>query len=455
VVSSDTEQVTWLYENEGPADHQREAFLSGQVPVAVYGLGKMGLPLAAVFADVTGNVVGVDIDDSVVERLNRGQSTVDREPGLDDLVADLVADGDFRAVTDVKRAASDATIHVVIVPTGVNDDGTLDLGALRTVLCDVGDGLSPGDTVFVECTVPPGTCTKLVEPILTSVSGLDPGDFGVAFCPERTASGRALQDIRGAYPKIVGGVNAESTRVATLVYETLNASGVVTVSDATTAEAVKVFEGVYRDVNIALANELATYTDTLGIDVREAIDAANTQPYSHIHTPGPGVGGHCIPFYPYFLTTPFDVDAQLIRTARRINDGMPVYTVQRLQDCLEAVGRDISESSVLVLGVTYRAGVKETTESPAMGIIDGLRTLGASVYASDPMLDDIEQFGAQSVPVAAIHEAPVDAVILVTDHEEFAAIDWARFDRRLVIVDGRDALELPETDHYVYTIGSG
>jgi UDP-N-acetyl-D-mannosaminuronic acid dehydrogenase len=134
---------------------------------------------------------------------------------------------------------------------------------------------------------------------------------------------------------------------------------------------------------------------------------------------------------------------------------MPVYTVQRLQDCLEAVGRDISESSVLVLGVTYRAGVKETTESPAMGIIDGLRTLGASVYASDPMLDDIEQFGAQSVPVAAIHEAPVDAVILVTDHEEFAAIDWARFDRRLVIVDGRDALELPETDHYVYTIGSG
>jgi UDP-N-acetyl-D-mannosaminuronic acid dehydrogenase len=454
-VNPDAEQVTWLYESEQSEEQQREAFLSGRVPVAVYGLGKMGLPLAAVFAEVSGNVVGVDIDQSVVDRVNRGESPVVREPGLDDLVAAQVAEERFRAVANAKAAARDASVHVIIVPTGVKEDGSVDLGALRSVLWDVGDGLSPGDVVFVECTVPPGTCERLVEPVLSSVSGLDPGDFGVAFCPERTASGRAIRDIRGAYRKIVGGVNEESTRVARLVYECINDAGVLPVSDATTAEAVKVFEGVYRDVNIALANELASYTDVLGIDVREAIDAANTQPYCDLHTPGPGVGGHCIPYYPYFLTSPFDVDASLIRTARRVNDGMPAYTIQRLQDCLEAVGRDLEGTSVLVLGVTYRAGVEETTESPALPIIEWLSKLGATVYASDPMIPDLEQFGARSVPVESIHEADVDAVVLVTDHEEFQSIAWDRFDRRLVVVDGRAALDLGETDHYVYTIGSG
>jgi UDP-N-acetyl-D-mannosaminuronic acid dehydrogenase len=440
VVSSDAEQVTWLYETERSADRQRKAFLSGAIPVAVYGLGKMGLPLAAVFADVTGNVVGADVDYGVVERVNRGESTVDREPGLDELVADLVDDGDFRAVTDAKAAASDASIHVVIVPTGVNDDGTLDLDALRTVLCDVGDGLSPGDTVFIECTVPPGTCAKLVEPILASVSGLDPGDFGVAFCPERTASGRALRDIRGAYPKIVGGLNDESARVAELVYETINESGVVTVSDATTAEAVKVFEGVYRDVNIALANELARFGEELGVDIREAIAVANTQPFCDIHDPGPGVGGHCIPYYPYFLINWCETAFPLLERARAVNDGMPSVAVERLAAELAAAGETLDGATVALLGVTYRPGVDETRASPAIAVCEHLRERGATVLAVDPVCSDMSVVDADPVSLSELPARDPDAVVVLTPQEAFDSIRWAELDPT-VVLDTRDALE--------------
>lgn len=449
---SHSEEVTALYGGDPSEARQREAFLGGAVPVAVYGLGKMGLPLAAVFADVCGNVIGADADPDVVETVDRGACHVTREPGLEALVSELVSADALRA-TDNRAAAVAAAVHVLIVPTRIDAANAPDLSILESAVADVASGLDAGDLVLVECTVPPKTCREVVLPRLERESGLSAGEFGLAFCPERTSSGRAIEDIRGAYPKVVGGIDAESTRAAKLVYDEINSKGTLTVSDATTAEAVKLFEGVYRDVNIALANELARFTDDLGIDVNEAIDTANTQPFCDIHDPGPGVGGHCIPYYPYFLAHDRTEDAPLLRTARAVNDGMPAFVVGKLREEFDAEGARLAGSSVLVLGLTYRPGVAETAATPARPIIEGLNEAGAEVFAADPLVDP-GQFDATPVAVDDLTDADPDAVVLVTPHEEFDRIEWNAFDP-LVVIDGRGTLDLSTTPHRVYTIGSG
>ncbi len=441
-----------LYGTDASEDDQREAFVSGDVPVAVYGLGKMGLPLAGVYAETCGNVVGADIDPDVVGTINRGDCHVKREPGLEELVSETVEDGALRAVESPTTAAHESAIHVVIVPTPITDANEPDLAVLRSAVESIAEGLEPGDLVVVECTVPPGTTRDKLVPLLEAKSGVPREEFGVAVCPERTSSGRALQDIRGAYPKVVGGVDEESTRVAELVYGELTDNEVITVPNATTAEAVKVFEGVYRDVNIALANELAQIADDAGISVNGAIETANTQPFCDIHEPGPGVGGHCIPYYPYFLIGQYDADFPLLRTAREVNDSMPRFTVEKTAELLEADGKTMADSRVLVLGLTYRPGVEEIRATPARPICTDLSERGAEVFAVDPMLDDAEGFDATKLGFDALAEHEFDAAILVTDHDEFTGLDWAGFDP-MVVVDGRNALDLSWTDHRVYTIG--
>jgi UDP-N-acetyl-D-mannosaminuronic acid dehydrogenase len=443
-----------LYGVDEPPATTAERLRSGEVPVAVFGLGKMGLPLAAVLADATGAVTGVDVDESVVAAVARGDCPVGGEPGLAELVADTVAEGALGATTDGASAAADAAVHVLIVPTTLHDDGLPDLSTLRAAVETVGRGLAPGDLVLVESTVPPGTCEDVVVPLLASTSGLTPDEFGVAFCPERTSSGRALEDITGAYPKVVGGVDDASTRVATLLYEQVTDNEVVTVPDATTAEAVKVFEGVYRDVNIALANELARFAPDLGIDAREAIAVANTQPYCDIHDPGIGVGGHCIPYYPEFLASTFGREAPLLRTARSVNDGMPLLAVRRLREALTAREVPLSGADVLLLGLTYRPGVAETRKSPARPVARRLDDLGATVYAVDPVLDDAAGFPVERVPLSAVPDLSVDGVVLATAHEAFERLDWAAVGD-VPVVDGRGALDPDRVPGPVLAIGDG
>ncbi|WP_255194942.1 nucleotide sugar dehydrogenase [Halorarius litoreus] len=453
------------YANELSDRDVSQAFRAGDFPVAVYGLGKMGLPLAAVYAETCGTVTGVDIDPAVAEAVDRGESPVD-EPGLDALVGELVADGALSATTDVTAAAREAEIHVAIVPTLVTDTDEPDLSVVEELMTDVAAGLSPGDLVVLESTVPPRTCEDRVLPLLEAESGLSRGEFGLAFCPERTSSGRALEDIRGAYPKIVGGVDAESTRVASAIYDQLTDNRVITVADATTAEAVKVFEGVYRDVNIGLANELGQHARELGIDVTEAIEAANTQPFCEIHDPGAGVGGHCIPYYPHFLIEEFDTESRLMETARQVNEEMPEYTASAAVDGLVDVGLGPANARVLVLGLTYRPGVDELRATPALPIVGHLSTVGADVEAVDPVTDDTEAFERAGATIRDLDDLDdldgetYDAVVLVTDHPEFETLDVPGLadnteDAPLVVVDGRQALTALRGEDAVHYRGVG
>lgn len=450
-----------LYNSAQSVESQTEALRTGSIPVSVYGLGKMGLPLAAMYAKTTGNVLGADVNPSVVEELNEGHCHVKSEPGLPEFVAELVSAGKLSATADPREAAEYGNVHVVIVPTPITAEHEPDLSILDAVVSDIGSELEAGDIVVVECTVPPRTTVDRIRPALESESGLPVGEFGLAVCPERTSSGRALRDIQGAYPKVVGGIDAESARVTELIYGELTDAEVLRVSDATTAEAVKVFEGLYRDVNIGLANELATMTDELGIDVLEAIEIANTQPYCNIHQPGPGVGGHCIPFYPYFLIAPFETPTPLLETARAVNDTMPKFVVEKLEAEFTAEGRPLSEMSILLLGLTYRPGVEEIRASPSLAIAQQLSEREASVYGVDPMLESVGEFDLRRLSLAEIEERPFDAVVVVTPHEEFESIRWDELEResgQLFVLDGRDALdtaEITDAGHRLYTIGVG
>ena len=441
-----------LYDSSRSDAAQRSAFTDGDVPVAVYGLGKMGLPLASVYAAVSGNTIGVDIDESVVQGINAGECHVKREPGLSDLVADMVEDGAFRATADPSEAAESAAVHVLMVPTLLTDEHEPDLSMLMSAVEDIGEGLSPGDLVIVESTVPPRTTRDRVVPQLAETNGLPPEAFGAAACPERTVSGQALSDIRGTHPKVVGGVDAESTRAAALIYDEISSNEVIETTDSTVAEAVKVFEGVYRDVNIALANQLAMYSRAMDTDVNEAIDVANTQPFCDIHTPGPGVGGHCIPVYPYFLTGAFNVDGSLLTTGRDINDGMPEYTVSMLERILESHGIEDSDPRILLLGLTYKSNIEELRNAPSLPLARTLRERGATVLGVDPMLDDWSGLDdIEEVPLPAAYDQGVDAVVVVTPHDEFADLEWEAFDAP--ILDGRRAVDREAVDAPIYAIG--
>ncbi|WP_129115365.1 nucleotide sugar dehydrogenase [Halegenticoccus tardaugens] len=454
-------ETTALYGSDASTDEQRDALTSGEVPVAVYGLGKMGLPLAAVYADATRNVVGADVDESVVKSINAGRSHIAGEPGLNELVRDLVSADALRATADTVAAAREARIHVGIVPTLVDADGAPDLSVIESVMRDVAAGLAPGDMVVAESTLPPRSCVDRLLPLLERESGLELGEFGLAFCPERTSSGRALEDIRGAYPKIVGGADAESTRVAALVYEQINDNEILAVSDATTAEAVKVFEGIYRDVNIGLANELAKHAAEMGIDVTEAIDAANTQPFCNIHTPGAGVGGHCIPYYPQFVMKAFETETPVMAAARATNDEMPVYTAEHALDGLRAEGVDPADADVLVLGLTYRPGVDEIRATPSLPLIERLTDEGVRVTAVDPVNTHREPFEEAGATLAELDELDdaYDAVVLVTPQEAFTDLDLPAFapngDRKLVVVDGRQALRALRDHDAIHYRGIG
>jgi UDP-N-acetyl-D-mannosaminuronic acid dehydrogenase len=431
-----------------------EGDLSGTT-ISVFGLGKMGLPLAAVLADAGAEVIGVDVDESVVEAVNDGRVPVD-EPGLDELVAKHTGRG-LTATSDGETAASRANVAIVLVPIVLDDANDPDLGPVLRAAEDVSTGVEAGDLVILESTAPLGTTAgpfrTAVEPAALSASS----DFSIAHAPERTSSGRVLEDLTTSYPKIVGGIDERSTRLAASLYRTFNEPGVIEMAGATEAEAVKVFEGIYRDVNIALANELARVCEEAGVDAWSVFEAANTQPYCDIHRPGIGVGGHCIPVYPHFVTDDSG-GTPLLQTARSINDSMPERTVARLQSLLTANGVDPAEATVLVLGITYRAGVEETRFAPAMDLIDALEAAGTTVLAHDPLLDDSTIGTTGATPVAdPLATGDLDGVVLATGHESYRNLDLESLRdgmRTPILVDGRNVFEESDlTGFHSWTVG--
>ncbi|NNF63256.1 MAG: nucleotide sugar dehydrogenase [Acidimicrobiia bacterium] len=399
--------------------------------LAVVGIGKLGLPIATYFASKGATVVGVDIDASMVEQLTQGVSPIGEEPGVDENLADLVSSGSFRATTDVGDGVASADVVIITVPL-VTHGGEPDYRHLDAAVGSILHHLQEGALVVFETTLPVGVTRQRFLPELRKQvpSAL------VAFSPERVSSGRIWRDL-DTYPKLVGGVDAASTEAAVEFYRTHLDAEVWAMDSAEAAELTKLAETTYRDINIAFANELAIISDDLGVDVTAVIEAANSQPYSHIHRPGIGVGGHCIPHYPHLLQLS-TVGSDLAMTSRRLNDAMPT----RMVDVLRSEVGPLEGRTVVLLGVAYRPGVPETASSPAFDFRDAAAQQGAVVLAVDPLFTetDLKEFG-----FSPWDGSPPDAFVLVTDHPEYKEFDFGGYPST-VVIDGRNALDAQQVE---------
>lgn len=426
--------------------------------IAVIALGKIGLPLAVQFASKGHEVVGVDVNSAVVDLVNQGLEPFPGEAHLQEKMKIVVSSGLLRATTSYADAVPNADVVVLVVPLFVDDDAKPDFGWMDAATDSLAEHLTEGTLVSYETTLPVGTTRNRWKPMLEAGSHLAEGvGFDLVFSPERVLTGRVFEDLR-RYPKLVGGLSTNGAQKAIAFYEAVldfderpdlvRPNGVWDLGSAEAAELAKLAETTYRDVNIGLANEFARYSDTVGIDVYQVIEACNSQPFSHIHTPGIAVGGHCIPVYPrlYLWNDP---NATIVRAARARNADMPNYAVS----LLESVHGSLRGERVVVLGAAYRGGVKETAFSGVFDTVAGLELLGATVTVHDPLYSDAEIAALGFVPFIIGNAA--DAIVVQADHSEYK--DWGPSQAPEVrsILDGRRALSADSWPDVAYVaIGS-
>ena len=409
---------------------------------AVVALGKIGLPLAVQFADAGHEVIGVDVNARQVELINQATEPFPGEAHLQEKLSELVPAGRLRATTDYAEAIPGADAIVIVVPLFV-DDATWepDFGWMDAATRSLAEHITPGTLVSYETTLPVGTLRTRFVPMIEEISGLkESEDFFAVFSPERVLTGRVFEDLR-KYPKLIGALTDQGTARAREFYESAlsfderpdlaRPNGVWDLGSPEASELAKLAETTYRDVNIALANEFALFAQDHGIDVYKVIEASNSQPYSHIHQPGIAVGGHCIPVYPRLYLSG-DPDATTVRTARQLNASVPAHLVERAAGLLGS----LQGLKAVVLGASYRTGVKETAFSGVFPVVEALREHGAEVAVHDTYYDDEELAGfgwdAYTIGDAA------DLVIVQTNHPEYRELTAADVPGVKLIVDGRN-----------------
>ncbi|MGQ4507013.1 nucleotide sugar dehydrogenase [Dermabacteraceae bacterium P13103] len=422
----------------------------------VIGMGKIGLPLAVQFASRGHEVVGVDVNQETVAAINSGLEPFPGEAELAERLAELVPAGKLRATTDYAEAMRGANTVVVVVPLFVNDETWQpDFAWMDQATRSLAAHLEPGTLVSYETTLPVGTLRGRFVPLIEEISGLkESSDFHAVFSPERVLTGRVFADLR-KYPKLFGALSPAGARRAREFYESAltfderpdlaRENGVWDLGSPEAAELAKLAETTYRDVNIALANEFALFAQDNGIDVYQVIEASNSQPYSHIHLPGIAVGGHCIPVYPRLYLS-CDEAADTVRTARQKNAAMPETLVKRA----EAMLGELRGKKALILGASYRAGVKETAFSGVFPTAEALRARGAEVVVHDPFYSDEE---LAKLGFAAWHEGEAaDLAIVQTNHPEYATLTSAQVPGIQLLVDGRNVTRQENWAGVDYTV---
>ncbi len=366
--------------------------LSGRHPLTVCGAGYVGLSLAAVYLRHGMKVILVDIDEEKL-RLIEAKKYRYVERAVEEAINMGLDSGRLQLATSCEEAARRSRIVVVTVPIYLDwDTKTISYTAFISALGDVARGLKKGDLVIIESSVPPGTTEEIAKPVLEETSGLRAeDDFLLAYSPERIYVGRAVKDIEENYPKIVAGIGPHSTEAAARFYEKIAKKGVIKLPRPRDAEFEKLAEGVYRDVNIALANELAIAAMLLGVNFYAAREAANTaKPYINIHLPGPGVGGACIPVYPYFLASKLlekHYIPRLMLIARQVNEQMPLTVVKLMEQLVKMYKIEKKTAKIAILGVAFRGDIDDTRLSPTHDIVALLRARGYSnIWAHDPFV---------------------------------------------------------------------
>jgi UDP-N-acetyl-D-glucosamine dehydrogenase len=410
--------------------------------VGVMGMGYVGLPLVRTFGSAGYKCLGFDIDGSKVKQLNAGKSYIKHIPSS--TISSLIRAGRFRATADFRELSKPDAI-IICVPTPLSKSRDPDMSYIESTSRAIAAQLRKGQLVVLESTTYPGTTRELVKPILEKGSGLKAGrDFFLAFSPEREDPGRKDYSTE-TIPKVVGGYDPTSKRLAVKLYAGA-ISQVVPVSSCEVAEAAKIVENVYRCVNIAMVNELKMLFDRMGIDVWDVINAAKTKPFGFsAFYPGPGLGGHCIPIDPFYLTwkaRQYGEPTRFIELAGEINTHMPRYVINRLSDALNDRGKPLRGSRILVLGLAYKKDVDDLRESPSIELIEHLRHAGAKVDYNDPHIPRTHRGREHDLRMKSVSLTPAnlkryDAVLISTDHSAYDYDAIVRHSK--LVIDSRNA----------------
>jgi len=428
---------------------------------AIYGLGNVGGPIAAVWLRAGAKVIGVDISQHLLNEIKNGSSHK-KEPFLSETFTKAIRKKSFILTSDGVDASKKSSIKIIVVPVGLKNN-KVDLRSVINVTNDIAKGLKKGDTVILSPSVPPGTSEKIVLPILEKISKMKGDkDFYLIYNPERIFEGKAVKDIEENYPAVISGLGPKSLKMAENIFKTICKKGILKMPSLAEAEAEKLFEGAYRDVNIALANELADYCEKIGINYWETRKGANSQPFCHLHYPGTGVGGLCIPVYPHIIiedASKLGKTMSLLQSSRRINDNMPKKCVKEAIDLLLKNKIEPKNAKIAVLGLGFRGEVADTRLSPTYDVVNEFLKRGCKIMVHDPYVLQDENL-PNSVDLSDNLNKVIensDLIFISTDHKKYSKLNSNSFlksKKPLLIFDGRNILVSDKFErHSLLTIG--
>ena len=428
-------------------DEVRNSLVTKSLKVCIVGIGRIGLPTALSFAQAGLQTIGADINEKLVDSINAGNFPLKDEPGYEDIFNSVRKNGNFSATTDINEAISKSNVILLSLPTPMDENNIPIYLALESVGKQLSQTLQSNSLVVVESTIEPGFIENVMIKRIEGDSGLHVGkNFTIGVCPENANPGEILHDFTGL-PRLVGGMDEQTTKIIALIYDFVFSVELVTMPDCKTANAVKLTTTVFRDVNIAFVNELSLMFEKLGIDTLKVLDAAKRKYNFQIHYPGAGVGGPCLPINSYqFLNTAKRIGSELniVKYGRAINEKMPDHVVNLTLDGFKKCNKSIKDSTLLILGVSYKPDVKDIQLSPAEIIIKKLKALGAKIRIYDPYYKDNQVFGINVEHDIQDVLSEVDASIIVTAHKEFQEINPKIFTKMKtpILIDSRGIIDI-------------
>jgi len=403
-----------------------QALKNAKITICVIGLGRIGLPTAAVLADAGAQVLGVDVNNEVVEQVNSCKYGFEDEPGLNQLIEKVTEEGKLAADIDTSAAVAKSDVVIICVPTPVGRNKVPNYNPIIEASRNVAKTLRKDSLIIIESTVGPGTVEGLIIPLLEKQTKMTAGkDFGIVSCPERASPGEILHHLR-TLPRIVGGIDTRSTEAAAVLLESALGIQMIRVGSPKVANAIKLTENIFRDVNIALMNEFAILYEKLGVDIMEVIDACATKWNFIPHYPGAGVGGPCLPVNSYYLMeegAKIGYIPRLIQMAREINDKMPKHVITLVEEALKDVGKLICESKIAILGVSYKPDICDLRMTPIECIYNHLKERGVSISIYDPMFKGRNVFQTKASETLAEAVKGADCILIGIAHKEFRNLD--------------------------------
>ena len=428
-------------------DEVRNSLESKSLVVCVVGIGRIGLPTALSFAKAGLQTIGVDINEKLVDSINTGNFPLKDEPGYEEIFNEVRKNGNFSATTNINEAISKSNLILLSLPTPMDKKNIPSYFALESVGKQLSRILQSNSLIVVESTIEPGFIENDLINILEETNRLHIGkNFTIGVCPENANPGEILHDFTNL-PRLVGGIDEQTTKIITMIYDFVFSVELVVMPDCKTANAVKLTTNVFRDVNIAFVNELSLMFEKLGIDTLKVLDAAKRKYNFQIHYPGAGVGGPCLPINSYqLLNTARRIDSKLsiIKQSREINEKMPEHVINLTLDGFKNCKKSIKDSTVLILGISYKPDVKDIQLSPAKIIINKLMALGARIKIYDPYYKDSQMFGINVEQNIENVLPKVDASIIITAHKEFQEINPKIFTKMKtpILIDSRGVVDI-------------